>query len=122
MKIDMKKLLLLLMLAFMANLAQAGEPPATYMELKAQVKNTPVQMKQNKFIKRQVVVGVATGAAIFALNEYFIRSGNEAFHSVMPYVAIAYGLYQGYSILRGSAMGSNGAPPANQKGLTLLSF
>ena len=116
----MKKLLLLMMLAAVSHLAVA-EGGGSYMELKAEFRNMPVRVQKVDFIKKHVVIGVTAGAVMFAMNEYFIRTENEAFHEVMPYVAIAYTLFQSYSILRSSSIGSNRLPTPG-KGLTLYSF
>jgi len=115
----MKKFVLFLMLSAVVHIA-AATSPESYQQLKAEFKNMPVRVQKVDFIKKHAVIGVTAGAVMFAMNEYFIRTENQAFHDIMPYVAIAYGLFQGYSILRGSSMGSSGGAPG--VGLTLCSF
>jgi len=92
------------------------------MQLKADFKNMPVRVQKVAFIKKHVTIGLTAGAVMFAMNEYFIRTENQAFHNIMPYVAIAYGLFQSYSILRGSSIGSSGGAPGSGAGLTLYTF
>jgi hypothetical protein len=116
----MKTLLLMLLFSAVVHVA-AAEAPGSYLELKAEFKNMPVRIEKVDFIKKHVVIGVTAGAVMFAMNEYFIRTENEAFHNVMPYVAIAYSLFQSYSILRGSSIGSSGGLPTPGK-LTLCRF
>ena len=118
----MKKILLVLILAAVSFTVSAGEAPDSYMELKAQFKNMPVRVDKVDFVKKHVVMGVAAGAVMFAMNEYFIRTGNEAFHSVMPYVAIAYAIFQGYSMWRGRTLGSGGEACGGGQGVTLVRF
>ncbi len=101
----MKRLFLFLILAVAVNSLTAGEPPATYLGLKAECRNMTQDDKQLVFIKKQVIVGVATGAAIFAMNEYFIWTQNEAFHNLMPYIAMAYTMYQTVNILVSKSLG-----------------
>ena len=117
----MKKLLLFMMLAAVVHVS-AAEDHGSYMKLKAEFKNMPVRVQKVNFIKKHVAIGVTAGAVMFAMNEYFIRTENEAFHDIMPYVAIAYTLFQSYSILRGSSMGSSGGLPTPGRGLTLYTF
>jgi len=117
----MKKILLLLMLTAVVQVAAAGAPD-NYMELKAQFKNMPIRIQKAHFIKKHVVLGVTAGAVMFAMNEYFIRTENDAFHSVMPYVAIAYALFQGYSIWQGSSFGPAGSPCGSGGGVAVLKF
>lgn len=101
----MRWLFLILILAIAFNSAIAERPPATYMGLKAKCRSMSEKEKQVVYIRKQVIVGVATGAAIFAMNEYFIWTRNDAFHSVMPYVAVAYTMYQTVNIIIGKSVG-----------------
>lgn len=117
----MKKICLLLMLTAVFQVA-AADAPKNYMELKAQFKDMPVRIQKAQFIKKHVLVGVASGAVMFAMNEYFIRTENEAFHSAMPYVAIAYAIFQGYSIWQGSNYGPTGVSCGSGAGVTILKF
>jgi len=107
------------MLTAGVHVASAGSPES-YMQLKAEFKNMPVRVQKVDFIKKHLAIGVTAGAVMFAMNEYFIRTENEAFHNIMPYVALAYGLFQSYSILRGSSIGSSGGAPG--AGLTICTF
>ena len=118
----MKKLFLFFILAVALNSATAGEPPATYMGLKAKCRSMSQKEKKVVFIRKQVIVGVATGAAIFAMNEYFIWTKNEAFHNVMPYVAIAYTMYQTANILVGKSIGEEWDISGNGGGVTFQLF
>lgn len=117
----MKKILLLLMLAVVVQVATAAAPE-NYMELKAQFRNMPVRIQKAHFIKKHVVLGVTAGAVMFTMNEYFIRTENDVFHSVMPYVAIAYAIFQGYSIWQGSSFGPAGSPFGSGGGVGVLKF
>jgi undecaprenyl pyrophosphate phosphatase UppP len=117
----MKKFVLFLMLSAVVSIASAASPES-YQQLKAEFKNMPVRVQKVNFIKKHVAIGVTAGAVMFAMNEYFIRTENQAFHDVMPYVAIAYGLFQSYSILRGSSIGSSGGTSGSGAKLTLCTF
>lgn len=119
----MRRLFLLLILAVAVNSSSiAGKPPATYMGLKAKCRSMSKKEQKIVFIKKQVIVGVATGAAIFAMNEYFIWSRNEAFHDVMPYLAVAYTMYQTVNILVGRSIGDKWDIEGNGGGLTFYLF
>lgn len=118
----MKRLFLFLILAVALNSATAGKPPATYMGLKAKCRSMSEKEKKVVFIQKQVIVGVATGAAIFAMNEYFIRTRNEAFHNVMPYVAIAYTMYQTVNIIVGKSIGEEWDISGSGGGVTFQLF
>lgn len=118
----MKTLFLLLVLAAGVGKVSADEPPANYMDLKAKFKRMDVKEENHTFIRKQVIIGVATGTAMFALNEYFIWSQNEAFHNVMPYVAVAYTIYQTVNIILGKSMGEVWDVPDKGGGLTLYVF
>ena len=118
----MKRLFLFIILAVALNSATAGEPPATYMGLKAKCRSMSQKEKKAVFIRKQVLVGVAAGAAIFAMNEYFIWTQNEAFHNVMPYLAIAYTMYQTANILVGKSIGEEWDISGNGGGVTFQLF
>lgn len=121
---SMKHLFLLLVLLAAAGTAAAEQPPASYMELKAKCRNMSGKKDQGKFVRDQVITGVVVGGAIFALNEYFIWSHNEAFHNVMPYVAMGYALYQTVNIVAGKSVDYQRGLPGNLNGngIILLRF
>lgn len=118
----MKWLFLLLILVVAFNSSKAEEPPVTYMDLKAECRSMSETEKKGVFVKKQVMVGVAAGAAIFAMNEYFIWTRNEAFHDLMPYFAVAYAMYQTVNIIVGKSVGEKWDFAGNGGGLTFYLF
>lgn len=118
----MRWLFLLLIFAVVVNSATAEKPPSTYMGLKTKCKNMSVKEKKVAYIQKQLVAGVVTGAAIFAMNEYFIWTQNEAFHNVMPYVAMAYTLYQTTNILVGRSTGKKWDVSGDEGGFVIYLF
>lgn len=97
-------LLVVLLTGLAGTTCRASQPPETYMQFRQEFLSLELQQRcqddYSDLVRRKVITGVAVGAALFVTDEILLRRRNEAYHRVMPYLAIGYFAWQIYEIIR----------------------